>query len=139
MSNCNVNGFQLTIELAGLNADDAKLLTIRLKKYQEPAGMLVNVTGGIAVLMLYGLPLDWIAVVPAKIRCDSVGVANAEYQISAYCVIPDDAVVATTLNDGIDANGWIALITGAGTVPKNVGSPIPVFGAGVNCVIFTSS
>ena len=67
-----------------LNTDDAKLLTIRLKKYQLPEGMSDTVTGGIAVLMSYGLPLLCIAVVPANILWSAVGEIKAEYHISAY-------------------------------------------------------
>ena len=70
------------------------------------------------------------AVVPANMRWSFVGFVKAEYQISAYCVIPELDVVTFTLNDGIAEVGCSDEIVGAGTVPKNVGSPIPVFGAG---------
>jgi hypothetical protein len=90
----NVLGRHDKSELAGLNDDDAKLLTIRLKKYQLPEGILASDTAGIAVLMLYGLPLDCISVVPANMRWSAVGLAKAEYQISAYCVMPELDVVA---------------------------------------------
>ena len=44
--------------------------------------------------------------------------------------MPELDVVTATKNNGFTLDGYCVEITGEGTVPKNVGSPIPVFGAG---------
>ena len=134
-----VMGRQLMSALAALNVDELRLFTIRLKKYQLPNGMPESVTGGHASLGWYGCPLALMAVVPANMRCASVGVGKAEYQTSAYCVMPEVLVVTLTSKLGMAALGCALEITGAGTKPKVVGEPMPVLGAGVNCVIATSS
>ena len=94
--NWNVKGLQSIAELAGLNADVATELTMRLKKYQLPVGIPETVTAGIATLLPYGVPLDCTAVVPKKINWLADGLEKAEYQTSAYCVIPALDVVTLT-------------------------------------------
>ena len=64
---------------------------------------------------------------------------NAEYQTSAYWVIPDDEVLTWTTKEGFVAVGNWLRICGASGIPKKEGSPMPVLGAGVNWVIEASS
>ena len=86
-----------------------------------------------------GVPLDWISLVPAKYIWVVNGLLYAEYQTSAYWVIPDGAVVTWTIKLGLVAVGFVAETTGAVKVPNVVGLPIPVLGVGWNSVIVTSS